>query len=392
MGLLSLPCVVLLAGLNLAAHAQDGCIQGKVLDAAGAPVPSVYVAAFGFADPSNEEGETDGDGYFLLGDFLDAGTDYVVAASDNSLLGHGNSSMASLPNAVRTRAGSGSHCPEITLHHSARARIHLKVTNLVTRESIESFDLSFRFHGGPLWRSGINQGGELLLPPSANLEIQLGSVGYESSEILRMSTPPPGKAREFTAELRPLETGCVTGTVVDHHGTPVPQARIQISSDDNRFHHDANKTTDANGRFRADGIQPGRSQIVVYAAGYPLSFNPSDGTVTEIDVASGADCADANIRLGPKAAKLLVDVIDATTQKPIEGAQGWLRADFVDDGSSRMVAIAVPTQVRARTQFSLYVHADGYLKPAPVAVLPMQPEETQEITVALRPEPSQPER
>jgi hypothetical protein len=390
MGFFSFPCAILLAGVNLAA--QDGCIQGRVLDAAGAPVPSVYVAAFGLGDPSNEEGETDGDGYFLLGDFLDADKDYVVAASDNSLLGHGNSSTASLPNAVRTRAGSGSHCPEITLHHPARARIHLKVTNLVTGESIESFDLSFRFHGGPLWRSGINKGGQLLLPASANLEIQLGSVGYESSEILQMSTPPPGKAREFTAELRPLETGCVTGTVVDHHGAPVSQARIQISADDNRFHRVANKTTDANGRFRADGIQPGRCEIIVYAAGYPLSFNPRDGMVTDIDVASGADCADASIRLGPKAAKLLVDVIDAMTQKPIEGAQGWLRADFADDGGSRMVAIAVPTPVRARTQFSLYVRADGYIQSAPVAVLPMQPEETQEITVALRPEPSQPER
>jgi hypothetical protein len=392
MGFLSLPCVVLLAGLNLAAQDEDGCIQGRVLDAAGAPVPSVYVAAFGLDDPSNEEGETDGDGYFLLGDFLDAGADYVVAASDNSLLGNGNSSKASLPNAVRTKAGSESQCREITLHHSARARIHLKVTNLVTGEPIESPNLSFRFHGGPLWRSGINKGGQLLLPPSANLEIQVGSVGYENSKILQLSTPPPGKAREFVAELRPLETGCVTGTVVDHHGTPVPQARIQISSDDNRFHRDADKTTDENGRFRADGIQPGRGQIVVYAAGYALSFNPRDGMVTDIDVASGADCAEANIRLGPKAAKLLVDVIDATTQMPIEGAQGWLRADLVDDGGSRMVAIAVPTPVRARTQFSLYVHADGYLQPAPVAVLPMQPGETQEVTVALRPERSQAER
>jgi hypothetical protein len=355
-------------------------------------VPSVYVAAFGLTDPSNEEAETDGDGYFLLGDFLDAGKDYIVAASDNSLLGRGNSSKASLPNAVRTRAGSGSHCPEVTLHHSARARIHLKVTNLLTGESVESAGLSFRFHGGLLWRSGISKGGALLLPPSANLEIQLGSVGYESSEVLPMSTPPAGKAREFAIELRPLETGCVMGQVVDHRGAPVSQARIQIIPDDNRFHRDANRITDADGRFRADGIQPGRSQIVVYAADYPPSFSPRDGMVTDIDVPSGADCTDANIRLGPKAAKLLVDVIDATTQRPIEGAQGWLRADFADDGGSRMVAIAVPTPVRARTQFSLYVHADGYLKPAPVAVLPMQPEETQEITVALRPEPSQPER
>lgn len=147
--------------------------------------------------------------------------------------------------------------------------------------------------------------------------------------------------------------------------------------------------TDANGRFRVDGVQPGRSHVVVYASDYPLSFNPNDGIVTDVNVASGPDCTDATIRLGPKAAKLLVDVIDAATQKPIEDAKGWLKADFADDNGSRMVAIAVPTPVRARTQFSLYVQADGYLQPAPVTVLPMQPEQTQEITVALRPDPLQ---
>jgi hypothetical protein len=389
MGLLSLPCLILLAGLKLAAQNEGGCIQGKVVDAAGAPLPSVYVAAFSLSDQSNEEVATDRDGYFLLVDFVDAGKDYVVAASDRSLLGDANLSKASWPNAVRTRAGSEGQCPEIRLHHSARARLHLKVTSLLTGESVRSPQTTFRLHGGQLWRGAIDKDGALLLPPSSAVEIQLGSVGYENSEILQVSTPPPGKAREFAVELRPLETGCVTGRVVDRHGMPVPQARIQIGSGDSRFSRDGHRLTDEDGRFQVDGLQPGRGDIFVYASDYPLSFNPKDGMSTEIDVASGPNCTDVNITLGPKAAKLLVDVIDATTQKPVEDAKGWLRADFADDGGSRMLAIAVPTPVRARTQYSLYVQANGYFLSTPVTVLPMQPEETQEITVALRPDPSQ---
>jgi hypothetical protein len=383
MGLLS---VILLASLKLGA--QNGCIQGRVVDAANAPVPSVYVAAFGVSDLSNEEVETDGDGYFLLNDFLDPGQDYAVAASDRSLLGNASFSDVHLPGAVRTKAGPVGRCSDITLHHSARARLRLKVTNLLTGEPLESPQASFRFKGDLLWRSGINKDGELLVPPSSGLEIQLASAGYEHSELLQTSTPAPGKAREFAVELRPVETGCVTGTVADIHGTPVSRARIQISPD-NQSNHQDYKMTDGDGRFRVDGVQPGRSYVVVYASDYPLSFNPRDGTVTDIDVASGPDCTEANIRLGPKAAKLLVDVIDAITQKPIEDAKGWLRADFADDGGSRMLAIAVPTPVRARTQYSLYVQANGYLLPQPVTVLPMQPDEAQEITVSLRPDPSQ---
>jgi hypothetical protein len=162
--------------------------------------------------------------------------------------------------------------------------------------------------------------------------------------------------------------------------------------EDKRFDRAAGKFTDTNGRFRAEDIQPGHHTIFVNAADYPPSFNPKDGMITDINVASGASCTDANIRLGPKAARLSVDVIDATTQKPVEDARGWLKADFADDSGSQMVAIAVPTPVRARTQYSLYVQAEGYLRPTPVTVLPMEPEQTQQITVALRPDPSQSER
>jgi hypothetical protein len=40
---------------------------------------------------------------------------------------------------------------------------------------------------------------------------------------------------------------------------------------------------------------------------------------TEVAVPAGANCADATITLGPKAAKLRVTVINGMTQEPING-------------------------------------------------------------------------
>ena len=54
------------------------------------------------------------------------------------------------------------------------------------------------------------------------------------------------------------------------------------------------------------------------------------GMKTTVAVPVGANCADATIRLGPKAAKLRVTVINGMTQEPIKGAEVWLTGDFED--------------------------------------------------------------
>ena len=51
-----------------------------------------------------------------------------------------------------------------------------------------------------------------------------------------------------------------------------------------------------------------------------------------VTVPAGANCADATIRLGPKAAKLRVTVLNGMTQEPIKGAKVWLTGDFEDQG------------------------------------------------------------
>jgi len=379
-------CLILFAGLGLAAQAEEGCIQGKVLDLTGAPVPSIYVIASSLNEARTEQVATGGDGYFVM-DHVPAGKEYDVFTSDKDELGSMNSPKAKPSGAVRIRTVED-QCPEITLRQPPRARLHLKVTDLLTGEAVKSVASRFRFHGEWYWRGGTGEQGAFLVPPNSEIEIQIGAVGYEDSEILKASSPQPGKAREVAVALRPLQMGCITGSVVDQQGAPVAGARIQTSAGGGNFDRRIPwKTTDAKGRFRIDGAQPGGYAIFTQAEGYSLPGNQQDGSVTDVTVPSGSACADVAIKLGPRAAKLSVKVIDAVTQTPLEDAEVWAAGNFVHAGGWSQKVGADPTPVPALTQFNVYAHAAGYLNAQALTILPMQPEQTQQITIALQPKP-----
>jgi len=291
-----------------------------------------------------------------------------------------------LSGSVRSTAMAGSKCPYVTLRQLPRARLRIRATNSLTAEPIKSADSQFRFSAERSWRGQTDGRGELLVPPNSELEVQIGTVGFENSEILKITSPQPGKVREVAVALRPLQTGCVTGTVVDQQGTPIAGARIQAGPGGENFDPGTWKSTDAKGHFRIDGVQPGNLPIYTYAEGYPLPTSQKDSSFTEVTVGSRSECAETNIKLGPKAAKLWVKVVDIVTQKPVKDAEVWAAGNFADGGTWSQKIAADPTPVPALTQFFVRASAEGYVKPQPMTILPMQPEQTQEITIALQPE------
>jgi hypothetical protein len=376
-------CLILFAGLGLAAQAEEGCIQGKVLDPSGAPVPSVYVLASTLDGADTEQVQSDGEGYFLLSR-VPAGRAYEVFASDKDELST-HSPKAKPTGAVRVRTEED-QCFQITLRQPPRARLQLNITNLLTGEAVKSVKSSFRFHDEWDWRGGKDEQGAFLVPPNSEIEVQIGAIGYEGSEILKIASPPPGKTRKVAVALRPLKLGCITGTVADRQGSPVSGARIQADSTNDPGA--GWKITDTRGHFRFDGAQPGDHTIFIYAEGYPIPGSFEDGLMSKVTVASVPECADVVIKLGPKAAKLSVKVIDAVTQTPLEDAEVWAAGNFAHEGGWSLRVSADPMPVPALTQFNVYAHAAGYVNPpSPPTVLPMQPGQTQEITIALQPKP-----
>jgi hypothetical protein len=174
--------------------AEPGCIQGKVLDLVGAPVTSIYVNASSLDHQESIQVGTDGDGYFLL-DNARAGGQYDVLASYKSEPGSAGSLGITSVDSERVTAVAGDRCPYLTLHQATRARLHVEGTNLQTGESIPSVQAHFRVEADTLWLGGIEQNGELLVPPDSNLEVQIAADGYEYSKVLKIATPQPDEVR-----------------------------------------------------------------------------------------------------------------------------------------------------------------------------------------------------
>jgi Carboxypeptidase regulatory-like domain len=376
-GLNFLPLLLILfAGHNLAA--EPGCIEGKVLDAAGAPVPSIYAVAIGANHKWSIEVQTDSDGFFKFDQLL-AGEEYDVLASDKSFDSDIDKSEMG---AVHATAASESQCPRVTLLQRARAHLHVRATDMITGEPVKSVNAHFRLDSDNSWRGCIDEHGELLVPPGSDLGVQVGAAGYETSGVLRITTPQPDEADEVAVEMRPVQMGCIDGTVLDLEGRGVPGADIQTSSGPEDFQLGTRTSADANGQFRVGGIQPANYWIFVNATGYPPSLTR---IIDRVPVPPGPNCASATVRLGPKAAKLRVTVINGMTQEPIMSAVVWLNGEFKPQGGWSLRVGRVVSPVPALTQFTVTARAESYETAQPLTISPMQPGETREVTIALTP-------
>lgn len=370
--------LILLASQKLAA--DPGCIQGKVLDAAGAPVPSIYVIATSANQKESVELLTDTDGFFML-DQVHAGEEYEVLASDNRVVRNVSSPIKSV-DAVQAIAGTKNQCPSLMLLQPARAHLRVKVTDMFTGEPVNSIRTHFRFDSGKPWRGGVDEHGELPVPSDSSLEVQIGASGYEDSEVLKIASPQPGDTFDVAFELRPLQTGCILGTVLNLEGIGVSGAGIQTSSKGETFNNGTTTSTDSKGQFRISEVQPGNYVIFVSAAGYPPS-GTQNGMMTEVAVPTGANCADATIRLGPKAAKLRVTVINGMTQEPIRGAEVWLKGDFEDQGGWSLTVSGDLVPIPAMTQITVSAGAEGFVRSQSLTISPMHAGQTQEIMIEL---------
>jgi hypothetical protein len=361
--------------------AEPGCIQGKVLDPVGAPVTSIYVDASSLDHQESIQVVTQWDGHFLI-DIARAGAQYDVLASYKSNPGSAGSSGTTSVDSVRVTAVAGDRCPYLTLHQAARARLHVKATNLQTGEPIPSVQARFRVQADTTWLGGIEENGELLVPPDSNLEVQIAADGYENSQVLKIATPQPDEVHDLAVSLQPVQMGCIEGIVLDLQGSGVPGARIQTSAGFNETSSPRWASTDATGQFSIDRVQPGDYSLVTTAVGYPLT---QPGSMPHLTVPSDVKCAKATIILGAKAAKLRVRVINGVTQQLINDAAILLHGDFGDQGGWSPTATGDPVPVPALTQFTVEAAAAGYVL-SQLTVSPMQPEQTREITIALQPE------
>jgi hypothetical protein len=377
--------VVLIIGLVfttcLNLPAQNGCIEGRVVDINGAPITTHVVGVGSDRQAAFDVGSTL-DGYFRI-DSIPAG-DYDVATSDDYQADFRNLPVAAPKpaSAMRAAALQGGICSSITLRRPVRARLHLILTDLLTSAVVPSPHGSFRYNATSSWQ-GSDDEGTLLVPPLSDLEVHIAAVGYELSEPIKIPPLQPGEVRELKVSLRPMQTGCITGKVVDQAGIPVTGVEVQpgpIDSANELLNREAPRVrSGADGRFSLKTLHPGNYILFTYAIalGYPMNLGEQGST--SLTVHPGPACADITINLGPKAGKLALSVLDSVTRKPPKDYEAWLNAETW----SLRVAVN-PMPVPAFKEMRLSVRASGY-QLRTVTLSPLQPDEKRTLTIELEP-------
>jgi hypothetical protein len=122
------------------------------------------------------------------------------------------------------------------------------------------------------------------------------------------------------------DLGVIKGTVVDPDGKPMEGVRVYVQGDnDPPTSRPDTATTNANGDFTLDRVQPRRVKIHAfkdsdYYGDVVFAFNnPSKLEMPEVEVKLGQTITGVIVRLMPKAAKLHLYVRDAATKELVHG-------------------------------------------------------------------------
>jgi hypothetical protein len=366
----------------LCLFAQNGCIEGRVVDNAGAPI-STHVVGVKSDRKAAFDVATGSDGYFHV-DSIPLGN-YEVGTSDDY-----QADLPKLPlvnpkpaSAVPVAALQEGDCSSITIPRPVRGRLHLILTDLLTSEVVSSPHGSFRYNPNSTWQGADEVEGALLVPPLSGFEMLVSARGYETSQPIKISPLQPGEVRELRVALRPTSTGCITGRIVDQAGKPVTGVEVQASLNDSAGEHLNRESlrvrSGGDGRFSFKALHPGAYDLFTnaIALGYPMGLG--DEGFSWVTVQPGSGCAGIAIKLGPKAAKLVLSVLDSVTRKPLEDYAASLNGE-----KWTMRVVADPMPVPAFKQMQLWVGARGY-QPRTVTLSPLQPDEVQTLTIELDP-------
>jgi len=186
-------------------------------------------------------------------------------------------------------------------------------------------------------------------------------------------------------------SSCISGTVLDAQRQPVAAVTIEAWPlfAGNSYTNGSYPSTlsDEDGKFKLVSLEAGQYQLYTSkeSAGYPPTKNAFYRDRAVNFALASIKCSSLAIRIGPRAASVLIKVLDATTHDPVphfgvelrNAAEDLLVVNDMDSDHD----ILVPPN----TQLTAKVWSKRYVMSQPFVITPVDPEAPQEFPVNLEP-------
>jgi hypothetical protein len=187
-----------------------------------------------------------------------------------------------------------------------------------------------------------------------------------SRRILASSFPLLLAAIQLSSQTS-IPSGVIRGTVVNEDSEPVAGADVRVNCDTDESPGSRlvrYVQTDGAGRFVMGGLKPGRYSVFAKkeSDGYPYSGYGvyAVGAAPTADVSAASPTADVQVRIGPKAATVVLSISDAVTGKPLSPAVRIWR--WTEERVFMSTEVHSPGKVLipARIEVGLEVSEPGY--------------------------------
>jgi hypothetical protein len=383
---------VLLTALGTPAAAQNmGCVEGRVTNYLGVPIPETSVRLTS-PNPGREIPEvfTDEQGRFEIG-VLEPGT--YKAYAWNSSLGYVRPDSVVFRPALPSVLVPAGSCVNLTIDAGAPAgHLMLIGRDAVSSEPLGSMEVTLvrPGHGRSESESVDFKAGQrdLEVPSRTELDLEVSVTGYKRTHF-PVSTLQPSEIRDFQFALDRIGTGCITGTVVDDGRSPVEGVKVELHPlDGETWAALPTGRSDADGRFTIRDIHPAPFAIFTSKENgeYIYSWDTlDDPELPRVTVAPEEACQSLDLPLGPRASRVMVTALDAQTGDRIPKISlEFLKVRNTNEGEG-LYGLSGEAHVPSLTELTLVVSANGYGKTRSILISPLQPGSVWRTRVKLRP-------